>query len=824
VDDVRRLGFWSRYAAWVVRRWRAMLWASVVATFASIPFAVLLYENLRTDLRELLPQDAPAVAHLRELEKRLGFLGQLMIVVRTEDLAAGERFVDAVGAELEKLPKTLIRDVDWKIDAQRAFYDRHGALYASYDDLVMIRDRVKERTRWEKERALTVSLDDEPPPSVDLSEIWAKYKKHQGDLDRFPDGYYAGEGGKTLIMMIQPPNVGTDVTTNRALLEAVERAVATVGPSAHHPSIHVAYTGEVMDMLEEQGALIRDLVVSSIVVLFAVALVIALYYRVKRSLLLTFVPLVMGATWTLAISYLAIGHLNPNTAFLGSIIVGNGINYGLILLARYLEERRLGEPLESALSSSLKYTWLATWTAAFAASCSYASLGATTFRGFNEFGFMGGLGMVLCWAAAYFAMPALIVGLERSRPLVEVGSRAAPPFLFHHIARVVSGAPYKLAAASVIVSIASIAAVVLFFRDPIEYDFSKLTSRSSAISGSQRWSKHANAVLKRYVTPTVVMTDSPEDAKKVAEALEQKRIAEEPSGLIDDVRTLEGYLPKDQEKKLPVLAEIKALLTEQAIDSLPEKERADVKGLVEKTDLRPVTLEDLPGPLLRALTEVDGRRGLLVLVFPKLIIAERHGKDVIPYVNAVRSAAQAAVPGVRVAGSLLLSSDILSAMTADGKKASILSFFSVFVLVFLVFRSVSSSLAVLTALMLGMLWMGGFVGAFDVKLNFLNFVTFPITVGIGVDYGVNIYQRYKLEGPGTIARVVKNTGGAVALCSMTTIIGYSSLLIADNRALFSFGLLAVAGEITCLSAAVLALPSFLVEWDRRIERRGAGKD
>ncbi|MCA9644990.1 MAG: hypothetical protein KC492_30080, partial [Myxococcales bacterium] len=54
---------------------------------------------------------------------------------------------------------------------------------------------------------------------------------------------------------------------------------------------------------------------------------------------------------------------------------------------------------------------------------------------------------------------------------------------------------------------------------------------------------------------------------------------------------------------------------------------------------------------------------------------------------------------------------------------------------------------------------------------------------------------------------VSHTGGAVALCSVTTIIGFGSLLVAQNQALFSFGLFAVAGEIACLATAVLSLPS-----------------
>ena len=52
------------------------------------------------------------------------------------------------------------------------------------------------------------------------------------------------------------------------------------------------------------------------------------------------------------------------------------------------------------------------------------------------------------------------------------------------------------------------------------------------------------------------------------------------------------------------------------------------------------------------------------------------------------------------------------------------------------------------------------------------------------------------------------TGGAVTLCSLTTVIGYSSLLVAHNRALVSFGVLANLGELACLVSALLALPAF----------------
>jgi predicted RND superfamily exporter protein len=97
------------------------------------------------------------------------------------------------------------------------------------------------------------------------------------------------------------------------------------------------------------------------------------------------------------------------------------------------------------------------------------------------------------------------------------------------------------------------------------------------------------------------------------------------------------------------------------------------------------------------------------------------------------------------------------------------------------------------------------------RFNFLNFIALPITFGIGVDYATNVYGRFRLEAPSrdNLIRAVSHSGGAVAVCSGTTIIGYSSLLFSKNGALFSFGALAVLGELACLAAALFLLPAVL---------------
>src|SRR4029077_2210550 len=95
-----------------------------------------------------------------------------------------------------------------------------------------------------------------------------------------------------------------------------------------------------------------------------------------------------------------------------------------------------------------------------------------------------------------------------------------------------------------------------------------------------------------------------------------------------------------------------------------------------------------------------------------------------------------------------------------------------------------------------------------IRINYVNFIALPITLGIGCEYPFNLADRTRLLG-GDVTSAVGRSAGAVLLCSFTTIVGYGSLLFSDFQALESFGKLAVAGELACVSAAVLVLPALL---------------
>src|SRR2546426_12790546 len=173
----RTARFWHWWAAFSLRRSVLVALLGTLALVASAPFAARLYGDLRTDLRELLPQGAPAAVALAELEKRIGGLSHLAIVVRTDDLKAGERFVDALAAILKELPPSLVAQVHYRVDAAKGFLERHGAHYADLNDLIAARDAL--RSQIAKANPLLIDLADEsdlPPAAVDLEEAVGRIK------------------------------------------------------------------------------------------------------------------------------------------------------------------------------------------------------------------------------------------------------------------------------------------------------------------------------------------------------------------------------------------------------------------------------------------------------------------------------------------------------------------------------------------------------------------------------------------------------------------------------------------------------------------------
>jgi predicted RND superfamily exporter protein len=762
--------------------------------------------ELRTAFTELLPSDDPGVVALTRTQKRMGDLSLLLIGVRSPDYQANLRYAEVLTQKLRAQPPSVVNLATYHVKDVRDFFERNKWLYASEENLETIRDRLRSEISKRK-NPLYVSLGDEE--SID--SLRARMASKSGLDDRFPGGVFTSKGGEYVWIAALPPGGLFVENAGEGLFNVANRLIAQDPPTNYHPAMRTEVAGPIVTAIASRHAVERDILWVTVTCLVVVAISIGLYFRRLRSIPLTGVPSVLGTVAAFAVAELAFGYLSSSTAFLGSIIIGNGINYSIVLMSRYEEHRAQGSDPGQALRRALGGTWRATLVAAFAASAAYASLMVTSFRGFYQFGVMGASGVLFCWIATYTVVPAMLVILDRrSRVSAVVVPRA--PLDLSALGRFLQRRAALIAIVCSLLGVMAVVGMKHFIQDPFEYDFRKLNTKLASTDEAKQFNENLNKLFGRWPSPTIILADTVEQVEPIKKAIRRQDKEQPGNDVVGQIVTIFDLLPGPpdvQRRKLDTLAQIRKLTNDPALTVLTDQERADLAKVNPPADLRELAPMDLPAIARRPFTEVDGSVGKVVLVYPpEAGLSVWNGKDLLRIASVLQNIKLDDGKVVETSGFAVVFGAMITSILNDGPVATIASLVAVLIIISFTMRPPAATLMTLGTLLFGVLLMIGGAGLAKVRVTFLNFIALPITFGIGVEYAVNVVARFREERD--IGKAVVSTGAAVALCSWTTIVGYGSLLAAQNQALQGFGLMAIIGEVACLLAAIVALPAFLI--------------
>ncbi|MDH4283532.1 MAG: MMPL family transporter, partial [Myxococcales bacterium] len=487
------------------RRPLVILTLAAMISAGSLP----LIRNLGLDSRfiALLPESYPSVKDLERVRDRVLGLSALTIAVQSpsKNVDAMRRFIEDLVKRLEELPPEEIGVIDWNIGAYDEFVRSHKHLYASLDLLKRLRDALEERYDRErlKNNPFWVDLeDDDERESLEdiLDELETESERGEKTSEKFPDGFYQHEDGDLIAMFVRS-EVGSDANTAGRIIHRVQTEIDGLNPRSYAPDLKVTLSGDVIMAEEEQQAIARELLLATTLTVATVLLLIVLFFGRPRAVVLLGVGLIPPVLVSFALADITVGALNTSTAFLGSIIIGNGVNPNIIWLSRYFEQRRAGSDVYEAIVTSHQSTWLATMIASGAAALAYGSLMITDFRGFRDFGIIGGVGMVLCWVAAITVLPAAVAAYERFRPFPAEKARTRRWGQFADAFAAIAGrVPRSVVAVSVALSILSVVLVAYaVIQDPFEYDFSKLRSvRQEGNSEARSVQGRVNGILASH--------------------------------------------------------------------------------------------------------------------------------------------------------------------------------------------------------------------------------------------------------------------------------------------------------------------------------------
>lgn len=814
--------FLRKLAQQQVRRPLLFVFIALFVTIGSLPIAMRL--TLNGDIAALLPDTAPSVVDLEQMVDRFGVASTLSVAVQAPDRDTAFEATRALGQRLEQADDPDLVSVDWGLEQFQDFVERHKHLYADKDFLEKFQKDLHARVEWEVEHEspFALGLDDdldvqEPPTIEELKQrLEDEAERAQADLPKYDQGVFSHTELPLAVIFLRTNIDSKRLPDSKKLIARIKDHLAELKQAnPKFGPVYLEFGGDLMDTAYETELLATQMAFATTLTLIAVMLAVYFFFRSWRAVPLLGLAIIPPVAATFAVAQLAVGFLNTSTAFLMSIVIGNGINPNVIWLARYFEERVDGNEGESAIFTSHRSTWAATLVASMAAGLAYASLAITDFRGFRDFGIIGGVGMLLCWLSAYLLLPAIALVGERIRPVrPKRDASNSNPYgrFFGWLA--FSRPRTALAVGAVITVISAVALVIAILRNPIEYDFRNLTSERNPDNRITWVNQRQGEIVSETTTGSAIaiLAPSRQDAPVVVEKLKAYR--EQHPDILGPIRSIDSLLPDAQAEKLPIIRDLREDLLRARKFADPD-ERDELEKHIPPEDLEPITAEDLPEDVARTFTEQDGTLG-------RLVFSEHHtsqnnwdGKYWMQWAEAVRSFE---IDGKRPpsTGNPMVFADVLHSLATEGPLAIIAALTSTILLLLFSLRRWRDRLLTLGALLAGILWMAGAMALCRIKLNFLNFVAFPVTFGNGVDYGVNVISRHIVEeeklGDSKLAirEAVERTGGAVVLCSLTTIIGYISLYTSSNKALNSFGAAMAISEITCVATAVLVMPAWLI--------------
>ncbi len=835
----------SALSRWIMRYYIIIIVAAFAVSAASFQLAVGL--KLNTNIFALMPDGVASIENLNRVMEKTGSFSNAMVVVDSPDPDAAIRFLRELRKQVLKFP--WVSSAEFTEDT--SVFQRHKLLYMETTDLKEIQRRIDARIDYEKHHP-KITLEDNTevkisirknsaskntgntksmapitnptakasskrvrkgnpmtgPPPLEFDDIEDKYQKTRGrrNVARSSERVFQSDDGQISILLVWPRGETNDIGFSRHLINDLRKLIDKIDPSKYHPRMQVDIGGRLKGRVTQFDAAMQDLSSSGLWSISAILLLLAFYYRRLFSILYIGLPLVMGILWTFGITQLVLGGLNLVTVFLVVVLFGLGIDFGIHNLTRYDEVRRCGGSLEEALTIVFRRTGMASFVAALTTIAGFYALLITDFRAFFEFGFIAGTGVALIFLSMYLVFPAIMLLAERVG-LYRVG---VPQVDVCNITR--EGIPKPRIILFVMLAILGVS---LFYATNIQYedDFKKLSAK---IPAYQAVKKKIDKVFSLSTDRAVVFVPTLEEVTALVKYLENKIATDLDSPTIKKVKSIYTVVPnkQEQDERLEIIGNIKRN-TDEIKDYINAEQRAKLADIIDYLDIDRLSARDLPSALRRVYTGLPGSGGYLVYIYNSVSMSDSaQAKAFSDDIRELTVNGKTYYP----ATDALVFVDMRDLMRNDAT----IAMFAVIIVILLVllinFRSLRKVFIVMFPVVSGTIMMVGIMGIFDIRLSIFNMVVLPAILGIGVDSAIHIFHRYEEEGSRSLRHVIRTTGWAVAITTLTTLFGFAGMLSAANPGLQSLGILACIGLGTSLVSSLTMLPA-LLQW---LENKGSG--
>ena len=659
----------------------------------------------------------------------------------------------------------------------------------------------------------------------------------------------------TFNMMIEPAE----------LIISVDGIEKIIKETSTQYGVRAGLTGSIVLGRDEYKAFTSDTWTVSILALIGIFILFVISFRMWVSPLLAILTVIMGVTWAMGFSSFLVEYLSMMTAMMSVILIGLGIDFSVHIISGYTEKRNQGLDVRISMQETLLRFGPGIITGGITTSLAFLTLLISETVGMREMGIIAGVGIIFTMLATIIILPTMLVIRER---LLKNFNTSLPPkdVSYPFLGRIaVFTAKYRWNMGILFLLITGF----LFNRAVnMSVDYNYLNMEPVGLESIKLQEKLIEAfdLSSDFVMFT---TDNLDDARKLTrQAREMKTTGwvesisdylPDPDGLEEQYRFLKDLrrnlqsieirkqmsshdvkmYRKELERLEANIIELQDLaflggqdkvynkaikLVGEAGDSLArgnitlfinaldtgltkieltyfqqQFSTAFKSTIIEMANTEPLTLDNLPGEIKNRFTGKSGNI-FIINVYPEKNIWE-DSRFLYRFTDEATELSEKAtgLPPIFV--------ELMDIMSKDGKKATYLAIIAVFLVLLMDFRSLKYALVGMVPLIFGAIWMMGIMEISGLKFTMMNILAVPLIIGIGIDDGVHILHRWKIEK--NLDIVYRSTGKAILLTSLTTMLGFGSLWFATYRGLGSMGIALFIGVGTCFLATLFIIPAIL---------------
>ncbi|GGM42733.1 hypothetical protein GCM10011351_30850 [Paraliobacillus quinghaiensis] len=237
-------------------------------------------------------------------------------------------------------------------------------------------------------------------------------------------------------------------------------------------------------------------------------------------------------------------------------------------------------------------------------------------------------------------------------------------------------------------------------------------------------------------------------------------------------------------------------------------------------------LTDLPENQLKLLINDTETKGVITVGI-KHLEAEPL-KAFIDSLNEYLSEESLSTIETTITGKAVLDVEMISALTTGRYKMTLLGIALVFLGLLAIYRHPVKAFIPLLPIIFIIGWSGAAMFLLGIKYTPLTATLGALVIGIGTEFTILMMERFYEERRNGHASVEairitnKKIGKAIFASAITTVGGFSALLISDFVILSNFGLMTLINILLALFSSIVVMPAILIILDRFVKIRPIG--